>query len=58
MCPKNFKSFHTFFTEKRRVECKKMSREKEAWLIASKFQDPCSKSMGRRNIKSPECFMI
>ena len=23
MCPKNFKSFHTFFAEKRRVECKK-----------------------------------
>ena len=22
MCPKNSKSFHTFFVEKRRVECK------------------------------------
>ena len=25
MCPKNFKSFHTFFAEKRRVECKKIT---------------------------------
>ena len=23
MCPKNFKSFHTFFADERRVECKK-----------------------------------
>ena len=28
MCPKNFKSFHTFFAEKRRVECKKLMLEK------------------------------
>ena len=32
MCPKNFKSFHTFFAEKRRVECKK-----EHFLSKKKF---------------------
>ena len=25
MCPRNFKLFHTFFAEKRRVECKKIT---------------------------------
>ena len=25
MCPKNFKSFHTFFAEKRRVEYEKIT---------------------------------
>ena len=25
MCPKNFKSFHTFFAEKRQVECEKIT---------------------------------
>ena len=36
MCPKNFKSFHIFFAEKRRVKCKKkniFSRRKNIVLL-------------------------
>ena len=53
MCRKNFKSFHKFLPRNCELNVKKnVSRDKGAWLIASKFRDPCSKSMGRRNVKS------
>ena len=42
MCPKNFKSFHTFFAEKRLVECKKKrvsQHEMHGKLYAWKARD-------------------
>ena len=36
MCPKNFKSFHTFFAEKRRLECKKYRDSQQNCLKMSR----------------------
>ena len=59
MYPENFKSFHTFLPRNGDFNVKKnVSRDKGVRLIASKSRDPFSKSMGRRDIKSPEGSVI
>ena len=55
MCPKNFKSFHVIFAEKRRLKCKKITclATKGRGLLPRNLETHTFKTMGRRDIKSP-----